>query len=83
MNSLNVLNDTLNGTKADKHEKVIVLIAACIDLGIRRGSEIISRLSDLGYDKGHIALLLKHNRQGTVDKLWIRDNDGLYSLVKD
>jgi len=38
--------------------------------------------SELGYDKGHIGLMLKHNRQGTVDKLWTRDDDGLYSLVK-
>lgn len=82
MNSLNVLNNTLNATDANKHDKAIALIRACIGEGIRSGSEIIARLSELGYNKSHIGLMLKHNRQGTVDKLWIRDDDGLYHLTK-
>jgi uncharacterized protein YoaH (UPF0181 family) len=83
MNNLKKLSDYLDTTDANEHQKAVTLIQACIGEGIRSGSEIISLLSDLGYDKGHIGIMLKRNRQGTVDKLWIRDDDGLYSLVKD
>ncbi|MEH6790480.1 hypothetical protein [Parasphingorhabdus sp.] len=83
MNSLNKLYDFLVECGCDKHDKVITLIKACIEMGIRRGADITSNLAELGCNKQHVGIKLSLHGDGSDDQYWTVDADGLYSLVKD
>jgi hypothetical protein len=65
----------------NKHDRVSVLIAACIAEGITKGSVIRSALMELGYDGDHVAIMLKKGSGSRPpESRWYRDDSGVYRL---
>jgi hypothetical protein len=46
------------GPSVSKHDRAIVLIHACIDQGANTRAQIMAHLTPLGFNKGHIAIVL-------------------------
>jgi hypothetical protein len=67
--------------RINKHDRVSVLIAACIAEGITKGSSIRSALMELGYDGSHVAITLtKGSGSMPPESRWYRDESGAYRL---
>lgn len=60
---------------ANAHDRVMVLIHACIDRGICTGSAIRLVAAKLGFHPQHVLITLKEQR-GTC---WTRSDDGVYA----
>ena len=60
---------------ANSHDRVTILIAACIDAGINTGSRIIGVAVRLGFNSQHAGIILSAG----VGLNWNRDEDGHYS----
>lgn len=67
------------GLTSNRHDRVIVLIHACIAYGFNTPSRITGALAKLGYDKQHVGMTL-HNGTGEdpVRHRWNRGGDGRY-----
>ncbi|MFZ1742660.1 MAG: hypothetical protein WAT93_07390 [Pontixanthobacter sp.] len=82
--SLDELRDALVAAGCKQDAQVIALITACIEGGIDTGSEIVSTVSGLGYDKQYVGLMLSNNKGGSAERhRWFRDAEGHYSLHLD
>lgn len=68
-------------TRGMGHDRVIVLIAACILHGWNEGRRIIGALGQIGFDKKYVAIILRTNTGDDPDRyFWKRDADGIYSI---
>lgn len=65
------------GRETSRHDVATVVIKACIELGFTSGKRILGVLVRLGFDKAHAGIVLS---RGTVAGLWLRSDDGVYSL---
>ena len=59
---------------ANKHDRMIVLIAACIDEGINTGTRIVGVAKRLEFDGQHAGIVLSTG----VGRYWERDENGTY-----
>lgn len=79
---LEELRDALIASGSNKAEQVILLITACIEGEINTGSEIVSAVSDLGFDKRYVGKQLSTNAGSNAEGYhWYRDADGDYRLL--
>lgn len=65
------------GSETSRHDKAIVVIKACIELGFTSGKRIIGALAKLDFDKAHAGIVLS---QGLKAGLWLRNEEFVYSL---
>ena len=72
----------LCGPTANRHDKALAAITACIANGVDTKDEIIRVLTKRGFDGGHIANVL-HERKGPFrnSEHWSIGADGRYHLV--
>ena len=63
------------GAEANRHDLAIVVIEASLDNGINRKNHLIGFLQHLGFDRGHVAHLLKFE---TASRRW-QCIEGVYS----
>lgn len=67
------------GPEINKHDRVIVGIHACIDIGITTGPEIVAALKRQGFDARHVGILLHDLAGGDPNHYrWQKDPHGLY-----
>ncbi|WP_137870978.1 hypothetical protein [Sphingopyxis sp. 2PD] len=59
---------------ANKHDRMLVLIAACIDEGINTGPRIVGVAKRLNFDGQHAGITLSTG----VGKYWERGENGTY-----
>lgn len=73
------------GPAVNKHDRVIVLVHACLDQGANTRAQIMALLKPLGFDRRHIAIVLKaetgndptrHRWQQHSDKTFTNFPDG-------
>lgn len=70
------------GPETNKHERVLVLISACIVEGMDTFARIIGALVRLGFNRKHVALLLKEGTGNSAEQhRWRKGADGRYSLI--
>ncbi|WP_447750843.1 hypothetical protein [Sphingopyxis fribergensis] len=67
------------GAEANRHDLAIVAIEASLDNGINTKRHLIGFLQHLGFDRGHIANLLKFE---TASRRW-QCIDGIYSTRRE
>jgi len=60
--------------KANSHDRLTMVIAACIDEGITTGTRIVGVARKLGFDAQHAGILLT----GGIGSHWSRGEDGQY-----
>ena len=71
--------DIACGTGANKHERVIVLIHACIDAGCNTKVAIQQALGRLGWNVRHALIILSNSTGNNPDLYrWQRDEAGIY-----
>lgn len=63
------------GSAANRHDLAIISIEASLDIGVNTKRHLIGFLNYLGFDRGHVAELLKHE---TRSGRW-QCVDGVYS----
>lgn len=64
---------------ANKHEKVTVLILACIERGINTKSAIIGVITHLGFNNRHVAIVLDEGAGPNPERHhWRFHSSGLY-----
>jgi hypothetical protein len=63
------------GPDLDNHDKVNVLISACLSEGIDTGTRIVEMISGMGFDSSHVRILLRVN----IGRLWRRNAEGRYT----
>ena len=69
-------------SSVNMHDRVIALIAACIDSGTTTVPHIIGTLKRLGFNNRHVALLLNQNAGFNAGAhWWALDEKGIYSLL--
>ena len=61
----------------NKHDRVFALISACISSGFRAPIAIASTLIELGFNRGHVWLMIKEGR----GYHWRQDSDGNLELL--
>ena len=61
----------------NKHDRAFALISACISSGIRAQTAIASTLVELGFNRGHVWLMIKEGR----GYHWREDSDGNLELL--
>ena len=75
------LDRALKAVKANRHDRVSVLIEACILNGIDSGPFIVHTLNSLGFDKRHVGIMLDQNSGKTsAAGRWFRNAEGRYEL---
>lgn len=75
------LRNLIDQSGANKHDRAIVAISACIMEGIDTGPRIIDTLEQLGFKGSHVGITL--NRETGINperSRWSRDAEGRYSL---
>ena len=67
---------------SNKHDRVMMVLHACIDRGIDKMGSLLSVLSSLGYNRGHVARMLK-DRTGNIPGVhfWACDAEGRYRNI--
>lgn len=79
--SLVSLRDHLIETGCNQPDQVVTLTRACIESGIDKGPEIVSTVSDLGFDKSFVGLMLKKSAGSNSERHeWARGDDGRYRV---
>ena len=69
---------SLEGCNAN--DKAVTLIKACIDTDIRKGSDIVAAMSQLGFDPRHAGATLRAGRGiNPATSHWHRAVDGSYA----
>lgn len=62
---------------SDKHHRAIVLITACIEAGVNRGTDIVDMMVELGFNTQHIGKLLSDQTGDDPSRHhWKRNADG-------
>lgn len=68
----------LQGCNANDQARV--LIQACLEEGIRKGSEIVATLVRLGFNKKHVGVMLAHGCGTNAKRFdWRKEPDGTYT----
>ena len=68
--------------QCNKHDRVIVLIEACLDEGIDTRKGIVDALVKLGFNYRHVAILLNEGTGESPERHnWRRDENGRYSRI--
>ena len=68
-------------TRRTGHDRVIVLIAACILHGWDEGGRIIGALVKLGFNQKYVGIILRTNTGDDPKRyFWKRVADGIYSI---
>ena len=68
----------LDGCNAN--EQVDALIQACLDKGIRKGSQIVATLVHLGFDQKHAGARLAHGCGRNAERFnWRKEPEGTYA----
>lgn len=76
--ALRNLDDTLD-TSLNDHERVAMLICACIDRGIRTRKAIRTALMEIGRNPVHVVISLKKDTGVTPNlRRWGQTKEGLY-----
>ena len=72
------------GPKANRRERVVIMIAACIEQGFDERQLILKALRVAGLSREHVIGVLD-GQTGNVPGLhiWRRDEDGKYHLLDD
>ncbi|MCB2051765.1 MAG: hypothetical protein KDE63_10085 [Novosphingobium sp.] len=79
LDELRALNEACAST-ANKHERAIFLIRACIEHGIVKENQIIGTVANVGFKHGHVASVLKAETGiNSENGWWRREPDGTYS----
>lgn len=79
--SLVTLRAYLIETGCNQPDQVVTLIKACIESGIDEGPEIVSTVSDLGFDKSYVGLMLRKSAGRNPERHpWVRGADGRYRV---
>ena len=79
--SLVTLRDYLIENGCNQPAQVVTLIKACIESGIDKGPEIVSTVSDLGFDKSYVGLMLRKSAGRNPKRHhWVRETDGRYRV---
>jgi len=76
---LEALDREIVKAKGNKHDRVLMLINACISEGLTGEHHIIGTVAHLGFNHGHVATLLKESvRLEPEWPYWGRDENGRY-----
>jgi len=76
---LEALDREITKGKANKHDRALMLISACISDGITAEQHIIGTVATVGFNHGHVAKLLKDGiRLKPEWPYWGRDENGRY-----
>lgn len=72
----------LKACGSNKHDKALILIAACIGDGVNTKGSIIAAGKRAGLDSGHVAITLDR-ATGSIPTAhrWRRGADGVYALL--
>lgn len=69
------------GPDANQYDRVIVLIAACIEEGLTEGKRIVGAIARLDFDKKFVGIQLSKNvGNDPARHLWRKLDDGTYAL---
>lgn len=68
------LRELMEACKANKNDRMIVLIAACIDEGFDKWPRIEGAVKCLGFDDHHARIVLNKS----IGIQWTRDESGIY-----
>lgn len=68
------LRELMQACKANKNDRMIVLIAACIDEGFDRYPRIMGAVKCLGFDDHHARIILNKS----IGVHWTRDESRIY-----
>lgn len=68
------LRELMQSCKANKNDRMIVLITACIDEGFNQSSRIRGAVKCLGFDDQHARIILNKS----IGSQWTRDESGIY-----
>lgn len=68
------LRELMQACKANKNDRMIVLIAACIDEGFDKWPRIEGAVKCLGFDEKHARIVLNKS----IGVQWTRDESGIY-----
>jgi hypothetical protein len=80
---LRALKASLPG-RVNKHDKAIVLIAACIEEGINTRGRIGIVLEHIGMDRSHVMIILNEGTGNDPNRhRWNRDENGTYALLAE
>lgn len=81
MIDLQPFNADLVASGCNQHDRVIVLIMACLGEDMTDGSTIVQTISALGYNRRFVGIQLRTNAGLNPDRnLWQRSADGTYKL---
>lgn len=69
--------DEACGPQSNKHDRLTVLLTACIERGINTRPRLISVMKHLNFDQRHIAIMLDDR----LGREWQRGPDGRYSVL--
>ena len=69
------------GPNANQYDRVIVLIAACIEEGLTEGKRIVGVIAQIGFDRQFVGIVLTKNAgNDSARHLWRKLDDGTYAL---
>lgn len=69
------------GPDAKQYDRVIVLIAACIEEGLTEGKRIVGAIARLNFDKQFVGMqLVKNAGNDPTRHHWRKLGDGTYAL---
>ena len=80
LSEISLIHDMLVRTcpEANKHDVAMIMISACLRVGIDVRNRIISELSRLGLNPAHIAIMLDKNTGSSADLYHWKLVDGRY-----
>ncbi|TPG13201.1 hypothetical protein [Sphingomonas oligophenolica] len=59
-------------TEINKHDRVLILISACVDEGFVTGPRITGAIAQLGFNRQHAGIMLQEG----CGQRWIKDEKG-------
>ena len=79
--SLATLRDDLAKSGCNQADQVITLIEACLESGETSGTEIVTLVTDLGFNRRFVGILLRRNAGANRGRYrWYKADDGGYRL---
>ena len=77
--NLRALDQSLVDSGVNKNDRVLLLINACINQGIDTGARIVGTVVQLGFNRQHVGMTLKHGLQRQPEwPNWGRHDAGTY-----
>ncbi|NVD45037.1 hypothetical protein [Qipengyuania atrilutea] len=79
--SLQNLQQTLKAGGCNQADQVILLIEECLRTGVAAGTDIVSAVAALGYNKQYVGLTLnQHTGSMPKQHYWFKTANGDYNL---